>query len=231
VKQVKPINNADANGIYTDTSNLAGLATNTGNLLIQPLIVPHHPGTSVCTRATRDSGGRTTGPFVTAPDFSSEAEPAARYTMTQETDAAHPVANFVTLVHTFDRAALPGAQELDNSVSARVIRQSNNSVTVGLTRGGTTRRITFTNPFAPGGSATVYNAAAAPADIPRTPATAFPPGLETTRPAPLPKSELITSMAQPPASFASIATESPTTSMFATTPIHALRDRPVESVE
>lgn len=201
VKRVIGLNGSDANGIYTDTSNLPGADRDTGNLLIEP--VPNHDlATVACIRAAQDALGTTTGPFVTAPDNSSEAEPAARFYMTQKTDADHPVATFVTLVHPYDRAALADPmQAVDTSVKARIFSQSDDAVVIDFFKGQTRRRLYFYSPFMANGSAMLNNAGAAPTEkiadpnnptqfmtvvgLPRTTATGFPSGMESTRPPPL----------------------------------------------
>lgn len=194
VNLVKPVSGSDANGVYTDTSNLAGAARNKGNLLIQPVPVPGHGLTvAAAVRATQDpTTGKTTGPFVTASDESGDAQPAARYYMTQRTDAAHATANFVTLIHTYDRASLGATQEVDTSVRAKVVSQTDDSVAIDLYRGTAKRRLYFYSPFMAGGTAMAANADAKPLErgsttlaLPRTTSTAFPTGMESTRPPPL----------------------------------------------
>lgn len=194
VNSVKPVNGSDANGVYTDTSNLPGSAKNRGNLLIQPVAVPTHgllAATAV--RATQDpSTGQTIGPFVTAADQSADAQPAVRYYMTQRTTADLPTASFVTLIHTFDRAAIGTTQEVDTSVRAKVVNQTADSVVIDLYRGSGRRRMYFYSPFIAGGTAMQFNANAKPLErgsttpaLPRTTSTAFPAGTEASRPPPL----------------------------------------------
>jgi hypothetical protein len=202
VNRVVGLKGSERNGVYTDTSNLAGDARNTGNLLIQPVSVPNHPLEAVaCIRATQDADGKTTGPFVTASDDSSHAQPAARFYMTQKTSAANPVAAFVTLLRCYDRSTLGPAQEVDTSVQAKVVTLSDDVLVIDLVEGSTTRRLQFNSPVRAGGSAMLRNANATPMEriydpedpdvvisvpaLPRTTHTPFPAGMESSRPDPL----------------------------------------------
>jgi hypothetical protein len=200
VARVVGLNGQDKNGVYTDTSNLPGGSSNSGNVLIQPVSVPNHPTEAACVRATQDSAGKTTGPFVTAPDNSSEAQPAARFYMTQQTDADHRVVNFVTLLRAYDRSKLAPGKEVDTSVRAKVVTQSDDELAIDLVQGTKTRRLHFNSPFRTGGSAMLQNATAKPVEkitdpkdssrtitvdaLPRTTRTPFPDGMESTRPPP-----------------------------------------------
>ena len=197
VNAVNAIGGIDANGVYTDTSNLTGTNRNQGNVMIRPVAVPNHPLTSIGTvRGMQDAEGLVTGPFVTAPAGSSPAEPAARFYMTERTDASHPIATFVTLVHGYDSSALADSTAgFDTSVRVKVARQSDDNVVVDLFAHGVKRRLQFYSPFMSGGSAQSFNADTTPTELdptgrrvaalPRTTATPFPAGLESIRPPPL----------------------------------------------
>jgi hypothetical protein len=124
-------------GVFTE-------AASGGNVFILPLKYKRRPTAQKVgfTQGAQDVGsGAVSGPFVTAANFSGDAAPADRLTVTQSGAGA----NFVTLIHTY--AGKKDKDQVVASAIAGIISQTASEVIVRVTKNGKDTDILFRNPF------------------------------------------------------------------------------------